>query len=211
MLWLRCRHCHEHQRRTGSCWWHGEWPKARWKGYLLAQPANFLDGGGGATEANVRAAMGVILSDPDAKVLFINSFGGITRMDLLARGMVECITRWKQEGHKVPPVIARLRGTGEDEARQIVGSVVAQMSNLAARGGRHSRDQVLCRPQAGRRGSRPPRWRQGPWAHQGCPRAHGVGDASDLFAARTVREDAAQPRREGERPRHGRGHGQDRE
>jgi succinyl-CoA synthetase beta subunit len=44
-----------------------------------SQPANFLDGGGGATEANVRAALDVLMSDPDVKVIFVNSFGGITK------------------------------------------------------------------------------------------------------------------------------------
>ena len=44
------------------------------------QPANFLDNGGGATPANVRAALELLFSDPDVKVIFINSFGGLTKM-----------------------------------------------------------------------------------------------------------------------------------
>jgi succinyl-CoA synthetase beta subunit len=43
------------------------------------QPANFLDGGGGATEANVRAALEVVTSDQVADVVFVNSFGGLTK------------------------------------------------------------------------------------------------------------------------------------
>lgn len=43
------------------------------------QPANFLDGGGGATEANVKAALEVVTSDQVADVVFVNSFGGLTK------------------------------------------------------------------------------------------------------------------------------------
>ena len=43
------------------------------------QPANFLDGGGGASEANVRSAVSLVLSDPDVKVVLVNCFGGLTK------------------------------------------------------------------------------------------------------------------------------------
>jgi succinyl-CoA synthetase beta subunit len=87
---------------------------------LTPQPANFLDGGGGATEANVRAAMDVLLSDPDVRVIFINSFGGLTKMDLIANGVVEILRKRQEEGKPTPPIVARLRGTGEEEAKRIV-------------------------------------------------------------------------------------------
>ena len=82
--------------------------------------ANFLDGGGGATEANVRAAMGVITSDPDADVIFINSFGGLTKMDLIAEGMVKFLRERRDAGERLVPIVARLRGTGEESAAQIL-------------------------------------------------------------------------------------------
>ncbi|GFZ44366.1 SCS-alpha [Saitozyma sp. JCM 24511] len=84
------------------------------------KPANFMDGGGGATEANVRAAMDVLLSDPDIEVIFINSFGGITRMDMIANGVVEIIRKRHEEGKATPRLVIRLRGTGEEEARKIL-------------------------------------------------------------------------------------------
>ena len=48
-------------------------------GVVGGKPANFLDGGGGATEANVKAALELLMSDPDVDVVFINTFGGLTR------------------------------------------------------------------------------------------------------------------------------------
>ncbi|RSH93535.1 hypothetical protein EHS25_007893 [Saitozyma podzolica] len=87
---------------------------------LIPQPANFLDGGGGATEANVRAAMDVLLSDPDVRVIFINSFGGLTKMDLIANGVVEILRKRQADGNPTPPIVARLRGTGEEEAKRIL-------------------------------------------------------------------------------------------
>lgn len=47
---------------------------------LTGEPANFLDGGGGATEANVQAALDVVLGDNDVTTVFVNSFGGLTKM-----------------------------------------------------------------------------------------------------------------------------------
>lgn len=86
----------------------------------VRQPANFLDGGGGATAENVQAALGVVSSDPDAKAIFINSFGGLTKMDLIAQGLVDFISAKEKDGETLPPIVARLRGTGEEEAAEIV-------------------------------------------------------------------------------------------
>lgn len=52
------------------------------------KPANFLDGGGGATEANVRAALDVITADEDVVVCFVNTFGGLTRTVSTKDGIV---------------------------------------------------------------------------------------------------------------------------
>lgn len=93
-----------------------------------SQPANFLDGGGGATIANVHAAMDIILSDRDADVIFVNSFGGLTKMDLIAEEAVKHINDLKAKGGKIPPIVMRLRGTGEEGAREIV-SVLQTFTN----------------------------------------------------------------------------------
>jgi succinyl-CoA synthetase beta subunit len=64
--------------------------------------------------------MDVVLSDPDADVIFVNSFGGLTKMDLIAEEAVNYINARKAKGEKIPPLVMRLRGTGEVSAREIV-------------------------------------------------------------------------------------------
>ncbi|BEI81356.1 hypothetical protein CcaverHIS002_0205160 [Cutaneotrichosporon cavernicola] len=115
-----------HKNRTGgniACYGYGAGIAMSSMDALVAEggtPANFLDGGGGATVANVKAAMSVVMNDPDAKVIFVNSFGGITKMDLIAEEMVKYINACKAEGKHVPRIVARLRGTGEESAREIL-------------------------------------------------------------------------------------------
>jgi succinyl-CoA synthetase beta subunit len=79
-------------------------------------PANFLDIGGGARAERVAAALRIILSDPDVKVVLINIFGGITRCDEVARGILSALDEVPTE----LPIIARLVGTNEEEGRRIL-------------------------------------------------------------------------------------------
>jgi succinyl-CoA synthetase beta subunit len=79
-------------------------------------PANFLDIGGGAQADKVAAALRIILSDSRVKAVLINIFGGITRCDEVARGVLEAISTLTV---KVPFVV-RLVGTNEEEGRQIL-------------------------------------------------------------------------------------------
>ncbi len=79
-------------------------------------PANFLDIGGGARAEQVSAALRIILSDPNVKAVLINIFGGITRGDEVARGMIEAYNAVKP----VVPIIIRLQGTNAEEGRKIV-------------------------------------------------------------------------------------------
>ena len=81
-----------------------------------ASPANFLDVGGGADEERIRAAVGVLLSDPNVKRVLVNIFGGILRNDVLARGLVAA---YADTGSKAP-IIARMLGTNVDEGRQVL-------------------------------------------------------------------------------------------
>lgn len=87
---------------------------------LVAQaggrPANFLDIGGGARAERVKTGIDLILRDGRAKVLFVNVFGGITRCDEVARGVVEAL-----QGKDIPVVI-RLVGTNEEEGRRILAA-----------------------------------------------------------------------------------------
>jgi succinyl-CoA synthetase beta subunit len=79
-------------------------------------PANFLDIGGGAQADKVAAALRIILSDRNVKAVLFNIFGGITRCDEVAKGILEAL-------HEVPtqvPMVARLVGTNEEQGRQIL-------------------------------------------------------------------------------------------
>jgi succinyl-CoA synthetase beta subunit len=80
------------------------------------EPANFLDIGGGAQSDKVAAALRIILSDPNVKAVLINIFGGITRCDEVARGILQAMAEIKP----TVPFVARLVGTNEEEGRAIL-------------------------------------------------------------------------------------------
>jgi succinyl-CoA synthetase beta subunit len=80
------------------------------------EPANFLDIGGGAGADKVAAAMRIILSDPNVKAVLLNIFGGITRCDEVARGILAAM---KEVKPKVPMVV-RLVGTNAEEGRKLL-------------------------------------------------------------------------------------------
>jgi succinyl-CoA synthetase beta subunit len=80
------------------------------------RPANFLDIGGGARAEVVKQSMEIVLSDPNVQGLFINIFGGITRCDEVARGVIDAA---KDLSLKVPMVI-RLVGTREAEGKALL-------------------------------------------------------------------------------------------
>ncbi len=81
-----------------------------------AEPANFLDVGGGATKEKVTAAFKIITADPNVKGILVNIFGGIMRCDIIAEGVVAAV---KEVGLKVPLVV-RLEGTNVEEGKQII-------------------------------------------------------------------------------------------
>lgn len=81
-----------------------------------AEPANFLDVGGGASQDKVAAAFKLILADSNVEAILINIFGGIMRCDIIAEGIV-CAA--KEVGLTVPMVV-RLQGTNEKEGKQIL-------------------------------------------------------------------------------------------
>ncbi len=78
--------------------------------------ANFLDIGGGADAEKVSAAFRIILSDPKVKVVLINIFGGITRGDEVAKGILEAIEEVKPD----VPMVIRLVGTNAEEGRALL-------------------------------------------------------------------------------------------
>jgi succinyl-CoA synthetase beta subunit len=95
-----------------------------------AEPANFLDVGGGASKEKVTAAFKIITSDPNVKGILVNIFGGIMRCDIIAEGVVEAV---KEVGLKVPLVV-RLEGTNVQQGKDILnasGLAITPANDLA--------------------------------------------------------------------------------
>jgi succinyl-CoA synthetase beta subunit len=84
--------------------------------YAGGSPANFLDVGGGANQEQIENAFGILLSDPHVKAIFINIFGGILRVDVLATAVVAAA---KKLNVKLP-IVLRLEGTNVEEGRKII-------------------------------------------------------------------------------------------
>lgn len=80
------------------------------------KPANFLDIGGGASRERVREAVKLMLNHPRTRVLLVNIFGGITRCDEVALGIIEAL----KEVSQVKPIVVRMLGTNEEEGRRIL-------------------------------------------------------------------------------------------
>ncbi len=105
------------------------------------EPANFLDIGGGASAEKVAAAFRIILSEPNVKAVLINIFGGITRGDEVARGILAAM----EEVNPKVPMVARLVGTNAEEGRKMLAKAnmitaetlveAAQKAVAAAKGG----------------------------------------------------------------------------
>ncbi|MGR3433734.1 MAG: ADP-forming succinate--CoA ligase subunit beta, partial [Shimia sp.] len=83
-----------------------------------AEPANFLDVGGGATKEKVTEAFKIITSDPNVKGILVNIFGGIMRCDVIAEGVIAAV---KEVGLKVPLVV-RLEGTNVEKGKEIISN-----------------------------------------------------------------------------------------
>jgi succinyl-CoA synthetase beta subunit len=81
-----------------------------------AEPANFLDVGGGATTEKVTTAFKIITADPNVKGILVNIFGGIMRCDVIAEGVIAAV---KEVGLQVPLVV-RLEGTNVELGKQII-------------------------------------------------------------------------------------------
>ena len=94
-----------------------------------AEPANFLDVGGGATKEKVTEAFKIITSDPNVKGILVNIFGGIMRCDVIAEGVLAAV---KEVGLQVPLVV-RLEGTHVEKGKEIIntsGLAVIAADNL---------------------------------------------------------------------------------
>ncbi len=89
-------------------------------------PANFLDAGGGSRADAITSAVEVILSDPKVKAVLFNIFGGITRCDEVAKGLIEAFAQIKPE----VPFVVRLDGTNDQEGRRLLAE--AQLPGVYA-------------------------------------------------------------------------------
>lgn len=92
------------------------------------EPANFLDIGGGASSEKVAAALRIILNDRNVKAILFNIFGGITRGDEVARGILSSLNEVKTD----IPMVVRLVGTNAEEGRMILSEAkMATATTLA--------------------------------------------------------------------------------
>ena len=88
------------------------------------KPANFLDVGGGASSEVVKEAVSMILMDENVKVIFMNIFGGITRCDEVAKGLIKAFSEVE-----IPvPVVLRLAGTNEEEGMKLIEGFIEEKS-----------------------------------------------------------------------------------
>jgi succinyl-CoA synthetase beta subunit len=108
-----------------------------------ARAANFLDIGGGASADTMATSLEVILSDPAVRCVFVNIFGGITRCDVVANGVLEALTRVEA----TVPIVLRLDGTNAEEGRRIIAEAkhprivsVATMDGAADEAARLARE-----------------------------------------------------------------------
>lgn len=83
-----------------------------------AEPANFLDVGGGVTQAQVTEAFKIILSDPRVEAILVNIFGGIVQCDVIARGVMGAV----EEIGMNCPLVVRLEGTNVEKGRELLDS-----------------------------------------------------------------------------------------
>lgn len=101
-------------------------------------PANFLDIGGSSNPTKVIEAMKLLLSDKNVKVVLINIFGGITRCDDVARGLLEAFDKFKTD----IPIVIRLTGTNEKEGRELLKGTKFHVAETMGDAGRKAVELV---------------------------------------------------------------------
>ncbi|MFZ9283994.1 MAG: ADP-forming succinate--CoA ligase subunit beta [Candidatus Nanopelagicales bacterium] len=96
------------------------------------KPANFLDIGGGASAEVMANGLGIILSDPAVKSVFVNVFGGITACDAVANGIVQAIALLNQQGKQISvPLVVRLDGNNAEAGRKILADAALSGVHMA--------------------------------------------------------------------------------
>lgn len=102
------------------------------------EPANFLDIGGSSSPQKVKEALSILLKDPNVRVIFFNIFGGITRCDDVAQGILDA----KQDLNIKQPFVVRLTGTNEDKAKQLLKNAGLIFADSMAAGAQKSIEMV---------------------------------------------------------------------
>lgn len=97
--------------------------------YNGGSPANFLDLGGGATKDQVLASFRLLIKDPNVNAIFVNIFGGITRCDVVAQGLLEAA----QELRMKVPIVVRLVGNNADKAKEILNTSALEKTGINIR------------------------------------------------------------------------------
>jgi succinyl-CoA synthetase beta subunit len=98
------------------------------------EPANFLDVGGGASEAQVTEAFKILVADPSVKAILVNIFGGIMRCDVLAQGVINAYRSLEHREERLVPLVVRLEGTNVDQGKELLrasGLPLATADDLA--------------------------------------------------------------------------------
>ena len=108
-------------------------------------PANFLDVGGGASSEQVAAAFRILVADTNVEAVLINIFGGILRVDVLARGLIDAVHK---VGVKVP-IVVRLEGTNVEEGKRLIAE--AKLNVTVADDMLDAAKKVVALAQAGQR------------------------------------------------------------
>jgi succinyl-CoA synthetase beta subunit len=98
------------------------------------EPANFLDIGGSSSPEKVVNAINILILDKNVKSIFFNIFGGITRCDDVANGIVEALSKLSID----LPIVIRLAGTNEDEAKKILSQTKLITASSMSEGARKS-------------------------------------------------------------------------
>jgi succinyl-CoA synthetase beta subunit len=84
--------------------------------HVGGRPANFLDVGGGASSDQVAAAFRILTADPNVRAVLINIFGGILRVDVLAKGLIDAV---RKVAPKIP-IVVRLEGTNVEAGKRLI-------------------------------------------------------------------------------------------
>jgi succinyl-CoA synthetase alpha subunit len=105
-------------------------------GVGVVRPANFLDIGGGASAEQMRESLNLVVADPGVKVVFVNIFGGLTRCELVAEGLLEAVRGGgsSTEGARLQevPIVVRFDGNGRDEGLKILQESAVSTIHTAA-------------------------------------------------------------------------------